>query len=108
MDLKNIILFIIIIVFLFSYLTDMYSKMEKNKLKNEFIIKEDNNDMYMNPYLTQTEIVPNVIKKYNDNKINVLNFYNSQNKNIYDSTVQSRLNNNMNKNNLLHFINFLI
>jgi len=108
MDLKNIILFIIIIVFLFSYLTDMYSKMEKNKLKNEFIIKEDNNDMYMNPYLTQTEIVPNVIKKYNDNKINVLNFYNSQNKNIYDSTVQSSLNNNMNKNNLLHFINFLI
>ena len=83
--------------------------MEINKFTNEFIsIKEDDNDLYINPYLTQNEVIPNVIKKYNDNKISVINLNGSPSKNIYDSAVVSSLNNNMNRNNLIHFINFLI
>jgi hypothetical protein len=109
MNLRHIVILLIIILFLFTYLTDMYKKMEINKFTNEFIsIKEDDNDLYINPYLTQNEVIPNVIKKYNDNKINVINVNGSQTKNIYDTVVTSSLNNNMNRNNLIHFINFLI
>ena len=109
MNLRNIIILLIIIVFLFTYLTDMYKKIEQNKFTNEFIsIKEDDNDLYINPYLTQSEVIPNVIKKYNDNKISVININNGSSKNVYDSAVVSSLNNNMNRNNLIHFINFLI
>ena len=109
MNLRHIVILLIIILFLFTYLTDMYKKMEINKFTNEFIsIKEDDNDLYINPYLTQNEVIPNVIKKYNDNKINVINVNGSSTKNIYDTAVTSSLNNNMNRNNLIHFINFLI
>ncbi len=110
MNLRNIIILIIIIIFLVNYFNDGYSKMEKMDGKKKILInnvKDDENDIYINPYLLNNEIVPNVIKKYTDNKINIITNYQGSGKNIYDSAINSS-NNNTNKNNLIHFINFLI
>ena len=133
MNLRNIIILIIIIVFLISYLNDEYSKnkimvnktqekknQENNKLnkviKQNFNIHEDPDDLYINTYLLNNEVVPNVIKKYMDEKINIISNYQGSGKNIYDNVISqanntsnnNTSNNNANKNNLLHFINFLI
>jgi hypothetical protein len=109
MNLRNIIILIIIIVFLGSYFNDAYIRKEKmdGKIKQNFSVKEDSNDLYINPYLLNNEVVPNVIKRYIDNKINIISNFQGGGKNIYDSVITST-NNNTNKNNLIHFINFLI
>ena len=86
---------------------DTYRKMENLKLVSELsnIIKYDDTGLYINPYLSNKEHTYNIIKKYQDSKINIIN--NNENKTVYDIPVSSS-NNNMNHNNLLHFINFLI
>lgn len=108
MNLRNIIILLIIIVFLISYFNEI-NKKEKmvGKTKTVFKIEEDHDDLYINPYLLNNEIVPNVVKKYLDNKINIITNLQGSGKNIYDSVINST-NNNTNKNNLIHFINFLI
>ncbi len=109
MNLRNIIILIIIIVFLASYFNDAYIKKEKMdvKTKQNFNVEKDSDDLYINPYLLNNEVVPNIIKKYMDNKINIISNFQGGGKNIYDSVITST-NNNTNKNNLIHFINFLI
>ena len=108
MNLRNIILLLIIIVFLASYFMEI-NKKEKmvGKSRTVFRIENDNEDLYINPYLLNSEIVPNVVKRYLDNKINIVTNFQGGAKNIYDSLINST-NNNTNKNNLIHFINFLI
>lgn len=125
MNLRNIIILIIIIIFLIKYLNDEYFKHTKinekinGNIKQNFHIHEDNDDLYINLYLLNNEVIPNVIKKYIDNKINIISNYQGGGKNIYDNNVSqtnnntsnnisNNTNNNTNKNNLLHFINFLI
>ena len=144
MNLRNIIILIIIIIFLIKYLNDEYFKHTKinekinGNIKQNFHIHEDNDDLYINLYLLNNEVIPNVIKKYIDNKINIISNIQGGAKNIYDNiTSQSNNinnntnnngnnnggnnsnsngnnsnsngnNSNSNKNNLLHFINFLI
>ena len=123
MNLKNIIILIIIIIFLIKYLNDEYFKHTEinekinGNIKQNFHIHEDNDDLYINLYLLNNEVIPNVIKKYIDNKINIISNYQGGGKNIYDNNVSqpnnnnnisNNANNNTNKNNLLHFINFLI
>ena len=147
MNFRNIIILIIIIIFLIKYLNDEYSKNKKiqqkingntKNMKQNFHIHEDNDDLYINIYLLNNEVIPNVIKKYIDNKINIISNIQGGAKNIYDNiTSQSNNinnntnnngnnnggnnsnsngnnsnsngnNSNSNKNNLLHFINFLI
>ena len=107
MELRNILILLIIIVLLGMYFTENYRKMEKLKLIESTLIKEDTNDLYINPYLTNKEPNLNVIKKYSDNKINIINNLFNNEKNMYDAPINS-INNNSNHNNLLHFINFLI
>jgi hypothetical protein len=123
MNLRNIIILIIIIIFLIKYVNDEYfikkikeklTKTNSNIMKQNFHIHEDNDDLYINIYLLNNEVIPNVIKKYIDNKINIISNYQGGAKNIYDNTmsqsnnITNNTNNNTNKNNLLHFINFLI
>jgi hypothetical protein len=107
MELRNIVMLLIIIVLLGMYFTENYKKMEKLKLVESTLIKEDTNDLYINPYLTNKEPNLNVIKKYSDNKINIINNLFNNEKNMYDTPINPT-NNNSNHNNLLHFINFLI
>ncbi len=107
MNLKNIIILIIIIVFLLSYFNDENITNKKMNGKENFYLQKDNDDLYINPYLLNYEVTPNVVKKYTDNKINIISNFQNSGKNIYDNTVPSA-NNNTNKNNLMHFINFLI
>ena len=108
MELRNIIILLIIIVLLGIYFTENYRKMEKLKLVEATLIKEDANDLYINPYLSNKEPNLNIIKKYSDNKINIINnLINNESKSMYDSPINAT-NNNSNHNNLLHFINFLI
>ena len=110
MNLKNIIILIIIIAILITYFVDLYKDMEKENIKNklELNLTEDNQNEYFNPYLLNGNENHNIIKKYNDNKISIVNINNGNNKNIFDGPVLSSLNNNTNRNNLLHFINLLI
>lgn len=61
-------------------------------------IKEDNNELYINPYLTNENSL-NVIKKYNDQKVNIYPSLNTK------SDLQET---NLNKNNLMNFLNFLV
>ena len=109
MNLRNIIILLIIIIFLVSYFSDAYYQFEKmqTKKKEYFNVKDDENELYINPYLLSNEVVPNVVKRYADNKINIITNLQGGGKNIYDSVINSS-NNNTNKNNLIHFINFLI
>ncbi len=109
MELRNIIILIFIIILLGIYFTENYKKMEKIKLiEISTIIKDDDNELYINPYLSNKEPNLNIVKKYNDNKINIINnLINNENKSMYDGPITST-NNNSNHNNLLHFINFLI
>ena len=109
MNLKNIIILIIIIAILITYFVDLYKDMEKENIKNkiELNLTEDNQNEYFNPYLLNGEANQNIIKKYNDNKISIVNV-NGNGKNIFDGPVLSSLNSNTNRNNLLHFINLLI
>ncbi len=108
MELRNIIILLTIIILLGIYFTENYRKMEKLKLVEETLIKEDTNDLYINPHLSNKEPNLNIIKKYSDNKINIINnLINNESKSMYDVPINST-NNNSNHNNLLHFINFLI
>ncbi len=110
MNLRNILILIIIFAILITYFVDLYKNLEKDHIKNklELNLNEDNQNEYFNPYLINGDANPNIIKKYNDNKISIVNINNGVNKNIYDSPVLSTLNNNTNRNNLFHFINLLI
>jgi hypothetical protein len=103
MKLRNIYIIIILIIILINYYSEI---LEKKQLKHiNFVLQEDNNELYINPHLLNNDIQPNIVKKYLDNKINIINNY--PNKNIYDNVINST-NNNVNKNSLMHFINFLI
>jgi hypothetical protein len=62
----------------------------------------------VNPHLYGADTQLNVIKKYNDSKINIINNSSGGKNGMMDQPVYSSLNNNTNKNNLFHFINFLV
>ncbi len=105
MNLRYIIIFSLILILVASYIIDY----KKEKITEDYIINNDNDDIYINPYFNPKEGNYNIIKKYNDDKINIINNIPVlNNKNSYDTAVLSSLNNNSNKNNLMHFINFLI
>ena len=117
MNIKNIILLLVILLFLSKILYDgtknthnlektQQETQEKNTYLNNNNIIDDEN-LYINQYLSTTEPNLNIIKKYDDTKINIINNMNSMGKNAYDNNINSSLNNS-NKNNLIHFINFLI
>lgn len=110
MNLRNIIILVFIIVFLISYFNDLQNKSTETNEKDEkmFIIQKDSNELYVNPSLLNNESDLNIIKKYADNKINIVSNFQNNQKNMYDTIINTNNNTNTNKNNLLHFINFLI
>jgi len=116
MNIKYIILLLVVLLFLSKIIYDNMKLNKKhtntntttNTNTNISTIEGDDEIFYINPYLMSNEPSVNVIKKYNDSKINIINNMNPNNKNIYDSNISSSLNSNSNKNNLIHFIDFLI
>jgi hypothetical protein len=108
MNIKNIIILVVILFFLVTYLIEYYKKNNTViPVEIESHITKDNNNLYINPFLVNTDPVPNIVKKYNDQRVNIITNPSENNKNLYDTAVTSA-NNNTNKNNLIHFINFLI
>jgi len=108
MKLRNIFILLIIIVILIENLKIFTKTTEEIIIKENETIKNDNENLYINPFLINSEPNYNIIKKYNDSRINIItNLPHGTNKYLYDNPVNST-NNNTNKNNLLHFINFLI
>lgn len=108
MKLRNVFILLIILAVLIENLKIFTKTSNNNIIKENVTIKNDNEDLYINPFLINAEPNHNIIKKYNDSRINIIaNIPNGSNKYLYDNPVNSA-NNNTNKNNLLHFINFLI
>jgi len=102
MNIKHLFILLILLFIIISYLSEIYKKKKvvNNEENKEFInnnIKEDNTDLYINPYLTN-EILPNIIKKYNDQKISIYPSFNNKNEKQEP----------INKNHLMNFLNFLV
>jgi len=104
MNIKHLIILAILLFIIINFLGDTYKKKEKNNKKIDIInndLKEDSNDLYINPYLSN-EMQPNIIKKYNDSKIKVFPNIINSNKNTNDNY------DNLNKHQLMNFLNFLV
>jgi hypothetical protein len=105
MKIKYIIILIIIFVILLIQLYNIYKNNYTDTFKN-INLSNDDETQYINQYISPPEPILNIIKKYNDDKIFVIS-NSSKPTDIIGSTISS-LNSNINRNNLFHFINFLI